>query len=449
MGFVNISAEFQNILLPKTKAAEVCDALTQAFLAEGYRLETDRHLFDREYNPDEKQFFVLSNEKWCVVLTSDSFEPANQLRRTFRNFPAMIELWSRDGGWGYRLWEAGRWKTGYCSKRGPEDVDEPLARSWSDVSHLARVCGIPGAEEKLRRVEAGRFLFTEKACGGFAGALEVPVAILSFYNVKHANAGITEERQVAGWKCRLLCFKKSGEAAIKAPSLPGLSSLTAEQRADFERRLPKLKARMKVWRMLLAPLIFLGGLLVMLVVGLALLLMSFGRLKFVHTLCFGKTAEVANNFVEALRKAEPKRLHFQDGVVVNTRHGCSIAEIAPAKVLPEFAPRKGAGLDELVFDIQLEDQFVSCTAHPASRTPTWRGIEILEKRSCQAAAGMVEFEKRRTTSANWIRFQYVWTLNLPRATYQFFCSSEKELAPGRMETLDRIVNSFKIQPAPS
>jgi len=203
-----MSAYFQNTILPGAKPADVSEAICRSLAAEGYEQETGRLLFDCQDLLHEKRLFVLWNEKSCVVLQNNGVEDAGKLRSALGDFPLVMQLWAKDGGWGYRLEEVGRPIAYYSSKPGLEAPDENLADNPNALAGFAAACGVPRDVDRLRRIERTRYFFNQKPCAEFAEALNIPVAVLAFHELDQANAGIAGEQSALGWKCRVLAFKK-------------------------------------------------------------------------------------------------------------------------------------------------------------------------------------------------------------------------------------------------
>ena len=443
-------AWFQNILLPGAKAADVCRALCQWHTAHGYQQASGRRLFDyRDFSRGEKHAFVLSNEKWCVVLHSSDTENAADLRRAFAKFPAVVQLWAQDGAWGYRLEERGNRITAYCSKAVADLPDEPQARQPSDVQRLVAACGIPNALGRLRRLEKRHFLFVQKACAEFSDALEAPVAVSTFHDADQANAGMAEERHARGWNCQLLAFTK----APGAPADPVLTlwpgTLTAAQHAEILRQQAGRRKWMRWDRLFLA--LVLEAPRVFLMVGEFILAVCLGLLMFVpglRPILLGKATRFCDEFWKELLPAEPERIQFRGELALNTRHACSIVAPPPARVLPKFQPRKPIPGHEAVFDIELEPLFVSCTAYPNGQLPRRIGTDVLEERSVPPGAYGVDFVKRRVGRGEHQRYLYIWTVRLPQAAYQFTSWTKEEMTSGQSDILENMVRSFKIQEEP-
>jgi hypothetical protein len=444
------NACFQNILLPQAKAVDVCQAICQWHITLGYEQVSGRRLFDyRDFNRGEQRAFVLSNEKWCVVLHSSDTENASELLSAFAQFAAVVQLWAHDSAWGYRLEERGSRITAYCSKAVANLPDEPQARQPSDLQRLVAVCGFTQALDRLRRLEKGRFLFVQKACAEFSDALEVPVAVSTFYDADQVNAGMTEERHARGWNCQMLVFIKApGAPTDPVPELwPG--TLSADQRAEILRQ--QVNRRKQINR---------GRELLMLVSGVAFAVRLVGEIILdiglwgitmvpgLRTILLGKATLFCDEFWKELQPVEPKRIQIRAELALNTRHRCSIIAPAPAQVLPKFQPRKPIPGHAPVFDIKMGTLFVSCMAYPSGPVPRIVGGDILEERSFPVEVGSVNFVRRRVGKEHKY-YRYSWTVHAPKADYQFTSSAEEEMTSVQLETLENIVRSLKIEQEPS
>jgi hypothetical protein len=164
----------------------------------------------------------------------------------------------------------------------------------------------------------------------------------------------------------------------------------------------------------------------------------------------GRIGLYQDDFIKTLKGADPKPIEIRDGIVTNTRHGCTITEVAPAKACPEALPiGKGYHLDVPVFDVKLDKNVLHCVAYPPDDLDlslSYSRDHILEQRSFPVADGTVEFCKSQYPHAKRKSFTYKWHLPLPRAVYQFLCFSDSELPPEQVATLERVVQSFKLQP---
>jgi hypothetical protein len=443
------NAYFQNILLPRAKAVAVCQTLCQWHIARGYQQVSGRRLFDyRDFHPGEKRAFVLSNEKWCVVLHSSDTENASDLRSAFAQFPAVVQLWAHDSAWGYRLEERGSRITAYCSKAVANLPDEPQARQPSDLQRLVAACGVPQASDRLRRLEKDRFLFVQKACAEFSDALEVPVAVSTFYDADQVNAGLAEARHSCGWNCQMLAFIK----APGAPSDPVLKlwpeTLTAERRAEIIRQQANRRKRIRPGHLLLA---LANGLpSALLLTGeniLSIFLWVLTMIPGLRPMLLGKATRFCDEFWKELQPAEPKRIQIRGELAINTRHSCSIIAPPPVQVLPKFQPRKPIPGHEPVFDIKMDPLFVSCMAYPSGQVLRRVGGDLLEERSFPVDAGSVDFVRRRVGREHQY-YRYSWTVHAPKADYQFTSSAKEEMTSVQLEILENIVRSLKIEQEP-
>ena len=209
-----MSTYFQNAIVPDASEVEVCDAIEQWHVAQGYQRQSKRLRFDCRHGPDEKRAFVMSNGRSCIVLCSNGSEDAASIRQALNRFPTVVQLWTRDGGWGYRLNESGCLTTSYCSKRGLEEKDEAPSKTPSDLARLSFLCKVPGALMKLKRIESGYHLFNGRRCHEFAYALQTPAALFNFHAVDVANAGIVERRRICGWDIQMLAFQRQSTEGI-------------------------------------------------------------------------------------------------------------------------------------------------------------------------------------------------------------------------------------------
>lgn len=437
------NAYFQNLLLPEAKAADVRQALCQWHAAQGYQQVFGRRLFDyRDFSRGEKRAFVLSNEKWCVVLHSSDTEAGAGMHCAFAQFPALVQLWANGDAWGYRLEERGSRVTAYCSKQVADRAGECPPREPSDVQRLTAVCGVPNALQRIQRLEKAHFLFVQKACAEFADALEVPVAVSSFFDADPANAGMTEERRARGWNCQLLAFERApGAAPDPIPKL-WTGTLTAEQRAEIVRRRGVAPKRIAWHRLLLTIAIGLPrGLLtcgeLIFQIGLWLITIAPG----VRPILLGKATVFCDGFWKELQPPEPQRIQFRGDRAINTRHGCSIASSPPVQVLSKFQARKPIPGHEAVFDIKVESLFIYCMAYPKGGRIR-DGGDALEERSFAMGDYTVDFVKRRFGRGEHEHYGYEWTIHSPRAEYQFSSWNKKEITSVQLETLENIVRSF-------
>jgi hypothetical protein len=296
---------------------------------------------------------------------------------------------------------------------------------------------------RLTRAQKAHSIFLEKTCAGFAEALGVPLAVYrSFSELDHANAGITEPRQILDWQCQLLCFKKDETPAESKPRLPFEPSPTAEERAKL---IQKTRKYGRWFRVLSMPFMMIGGLLFAPFIGFMFLMAFFCRIRFLRKMFLGNSDKVCEQFLKQLGDAEPKRILFQGDTAVNTRHGCSITGIKPAVILPDVMPpnHKGPQMERCIFEIELGKKHVSCIAR-SPKGNVIHGLETIESRELDASGCRVQFLKRRSNPKKkypWIH--YDCELAAPRALYCFSCVTEKELTVSEFETLEKTILSFK------
>src|SRR4051794_10764684 len=98
---------FLNTLVPKANPVEVCEAICRWHIQEGYVQQFGRRPFDCDEIYGDSVIYVLSNARWCVLVSSFNFEEHLAMRRALSEFPAVVQLWGVDGGWGYSLHERG------------------------------------------------------------------------------------------------------------------------------------------------------------------------------------------------------------------------------------------------------------------------------------------------------------------------------------------------------
>jgi hypothetical protein len=374
-----------------------------------------------------------------VVLYSDA-ENTSKLRRALSRFPVVVRLWADDGRWGYQLDEHGKQVARFGTLRRRASLWE------GDLAHVASACGVPETLPRLKRIQSRRFLFNEKPCSEVCDALQAPVAALSFHAVDEANAGIIEERLIAGWKCQMLCFFRCQPNSNEDRRKDALSFTPQPTNADRQ-TVARMEKKMKWLRYLVAPITFVAGLLTIPLVALLVVTGLVGSVPGVRRACFGKSVAFRDDFVSQLSGLPPKLILIQGELVTNTRHGCSLTVCPPAKACPDLLPRKGGQRDEVVFELEVGKDFLTCRAHPPDRKPNWCGVEVLEKRSIAIQPGELQFEHRRTTNLNRGWFQYEWTLRTPQADYQFFNSREIAWTSHELEVLENIVRSFKMDRA--
>jgi hypothetical protein len=425
--------------LPGANAADVCEALQQWHSAEGYERVTSRLLFECRYTEEEVRAYVMSNERWCVVLYSDA-ENTSKLRRALSRFPAVVQLWADDDRWGYHFDEYGEQVARFGTLRRRASLWE------GDLAHVASACGVPEALPRLKRIQSGRFLFNEKPCSEFCDALQAPVAALSFHAVDEANAGMIKERLIAGWKCQMLCFLRR-QPKTNENRRNDVPSFTPQLTDADRQTIARMEKKIKWLRCLVAPITFVAGLLTIPLVALLVVAGLVGSVPGVRRSCFGKSVAFRDDFVRQLSGLPPKLILIQGESVTNTRHGCSLTVCPPAKACPDVLPRKGSGHDEVVFDIAMGKDFLACLAYSPGREPKWSGVEVLEKQSFAIQPGEVQFEKRRTTNLKRAWFQYEWTLRTPQAVYQFFNSRKIAWTARELEVLENVVRSFKMDRA--
>jgi len=439
-------AYLQNIIVPRTKADDVCRALCEWHATQGYEQAAGRRLFDyRDFHNEEKRAFVLSNEKWCVVLHSSEMENGTKLHRAFAHFPAVVELWAQDGAWGYRLREHGNQITAYCSKAVEDLPDEPQARQSSESQRLVAACDAPHALDRLRRLEKRRHLFVQKACAEFADALEAPLALANFYDADQMNAGMAEERHALGWNCQMLAFTRvPGAPADPVPKL-WPDNLTAEQRKEIITQYENERKQSHWSRKLL---VLAGGLLFAIrLVGELILAMGLWGLTMIpclRPLFLGKATLFCDQFWKELKPVEPERVQIRGESALNTRHNCSILALPPIQVLPKFQSRKPIPGREPVFDIKLDKFFISCMAYPTGRVPRIAGCEILEERTFSTDIHTAGFVKRVAGKGEHQYFLYEWTVNTAQAAYKFTSSPKEEISSRQLKLLENMIRSFRI-----
>ncbi len=439
-----MSLFLQSMLLPKISGPEVCDAIRQCYIEKGYEQVRERVLFDWNYADGEVRVFVISNDRCSVVSGATDPEETPDIRQVLSRFPIAVQLWARDGGWGYRLYEGGKATTALCSKRGLELPGESRAGKSSDLDRLVSACGIPSALERLRAIESGYFLFNVKAYTEFANALNAPVAALNFHDLDIANAGFISERMVDGWNCQMICFRKvNPDAGINSEKIVSdpLPTLSEYDRAEISR----LQRKWKWLRLMTKPFALVAGLFVIPFVAAIGFVMLVSSIPWVRRMFLGKASMFLRGFIAQLRALEPQRIVIQGELVSNTRHGCSITVVPPAKAILDLPPRKRSVFDEQVFSIELFGESLSCVAFPLGREPKWAsGVEVLEKRSLQIPEFEVQFERRRTTSTKQQWIQYEWTLRSRRAVYRFSNSRSTDWTSQQFNDLEMLVRSFKI-----
>lgn len=365
---------FLNTLLPKTNPAEVCEAICRWHIQDGYLQQFGGRPFDCDSIYGDSVAYVLSNERWCVLVSFFNFEEHLATRRSLSEFPAVVQLWGVDGRWGYTLHERGVLATSFCTKATVRQCDA-IPGNPGDLKRLVTACGVPGALPTLRRIENARFSMVQKSCANFAEALGAPVAALHFYDVEKANAGMAEDRMIKGWRMQVLSFHKSGQKP--APIFPNLASLTPRQREEIVQQAHKKRRWIKRVATLMAfaavfPILFalLGGVLISI----------FGRIPWVRRFTEGKATLWCDEFIEDIRKIEPKLIEIQGDVATNKRHLCSITTLSPARTLHTFWARKPIPYDDPVFNIQVNGYSLHCEGYTLSRLPRWHGISVLEKR---------------------------------------------------------------------
>lgn len=436
-------AYFQNILLPRAKAAAVCDALCRLHEAEGYERDTRRQLFDHRDFKTGPRAFVLSNADWCVVLHSDAREEPGKLRAAFASFPAVIDLWVYGKAWGYRLEEFGHPVTAYCSKAIPERPDEPPARQPGDLQRLVAACGMPDALPKLTKAEKGHFLFTEKACSLFAEALNVPVALFQFHDTDQANAGIIESRHAQGWTCQLLAFRRPPGAPIEPKQAPRPGAITPEQAAAVRQIQQKLK-RYKWLRVIFTVIAgIVVGLLLTGFVAFAIVLNLLSGIPGLRSILKGHASNFSEDFWKELRRSYPKRIQLEGTIARNSRHSCTIEAAPPAKVLPKFIARKPIPGNEPVFDIRIDKTFVACSGRPKNTKITSGSKGVLEERSVPGGAFPTKFASQCHKHSKHEFYHYDWLVSAPRADYEFLCVREKPLSEYELQAIEAIVKSFR------
>jgi hypothetical protein len=438
------SAYFRNILLPNTKAVDVCQALCQWHIGRGYQQAFGRRLFDfRDIHRGEERAFVLSNKKWCVVLHSSDSENGSEPGGAFVQFPAVIQLWADENAWGYSLQEHGNRTAAYCSKKLTDRPDDPEARRPSDLRRLVAACGIPQALNRLRRLERSHFLFVQKACAEFSDALEVPVAVSKFYDADQVNAGMAEAREACGWSCQMLAFTQIPGAPTNPVLKPWFETLTAEQRADGMRQV-SIRKRIGPGRFLLLLVNgFFFGLWLMGSFFVSLFIWVLTIIPGLRKMLLGKSTRFCDEFWKKLEPTEPKRIKIHGELATNTRHGCSITVPTPATILPTFPGRKPTPWDQPVFHIKLGALSMSCVAYPSGEKLRITGGEILEERSFSVESGSITFVCRRF-GGKYQHYDYRWRLHAPKADYCFTCVTETEMTLVQLQTMENIVRSLKF-----
>ena len=429
---------FLNTLLPKAHPAEVGEAVCRWHAQEGYVQQFGRRPFDCDSLYGDSVVYIFSNEHWCILVSSFDFEEHLAIRRALSEFPAMVQLWGRDGGWGYTLHERGALATSFCTKATIRQCDA-IPGIPSDLKRLAAACGVPSAVPNLLQIERAHFSTAQKSCAGFAEALGAPLAALNFYGVEKANGGMAEDRTIKDWRMQVLSFNKPGQKP--APMFPHLASLTAEQREEIVQRARKTRRWLRPVARVMACLA-LFPMLVMILGGVLLYL--FGRIPWIRRFTEGKETLSLDEFLEDIRKTEPKPIEINGDVARNTRHNCSITTPPPARTLPTFWARKPIPYDDPVFNVELNGYSLHCEGYSLSRLPKWAGITALEKREFIAGNCNAEFERweNRFKTRCWAHYQ--WTVKSPTAAYRFSCVTEKEVSPHDLKLMEDIVRSFKI-----
>jgi hypothetical protein len=439
-----VSASFSSLLVPKTEPASVVEAVVHGLAKEGFELQPGPILFSRFLGgAEEQRVFLVSNDHWCVVIHQPGEDEAWKLKFALRRFSAVVWLWAREGGWGYRLDENGNRVTSYCSKAGLEERDEPKARVKSDIRRLCEVCEIEQVEAALRRVERAYFFNEGKAVARFAERLKAPVALLNFHDLDRALAGRLEPQMIQGWRVQLLAFKKS---TTPAPSSRSLAEGARTGCGGWDCSLePSKRSRWYRWLLLpFVPLVALGGfvlLTLLFLFGGALTILHFlpGARRFYH----GEPKLYCENFVQAIDAAKPPPIEIDGEVAINRRYRCRITVPRPAKVLVKFAPRKLRD-EDLVFDIELENVLLSCSAWRPGKTPTYSagGYEVVEQRFLRGNGWAGQFAKRRArsnVSGAWLE----WIVETAEADYRFSCH-DSGMSADQMELCEKMVHSFEL-----
>lgn len=353
-----------------------------------------------------------------------------------------MQFWARDGGWGYRLHEHGRLTDVYNSKTSQRIPGDPRLPVQESLARLANVCGIPQALPLLKRALKSRPLFLEKKCGKFADALGVPLAIFqNIYELDRINAGITEPREIHGWQCQLLCFKRNASAPKLEPSLHAGLILSPKQR-------DKAVKRDRWFGILFMPFVAIVCLLLMPFLIPVFLVVSFlGMVAFVRKRIFGNATLASDAFLKQLENSEPKRAQIQGDTVINTRHGCSITLFKPAIILPDVYPQQQRPwqlVEHSLFEIELGKHGLTCLARPPGSTSMWRHGETIETRDLSASGYPIQFQKAHHSSGKNRRVYYNWDVHTPQATYNFHCTTgQAGLSDTDLDTFEKIVLTFK------
>ena len=436
-----MSASFRNTLVPGDAVRKVCADLMRANAAEGYSRVGQRLLFERAHEPHERRFILIWNGQWCVVLSDLAEEDPAWLRNCLREHPAVVQLWARDGGWGYRLEECGTLNTSFCSKPNLEEPDEPQPGTHGDVERLARVCGHPGAARRLQRLERRWSMFDEIPPGWFADALGCPVARLPFYEVDVANAGNAFERQVQGWKLQLLAFRKppasplplATPSSVEAPEL--INPLSEEDRAEVARLRRRLR-RFRWLRVFTVPLTALLGLFLMVVIPTIML---------GHMLLFGWPRRFQNRFIAALDDMESGQRRIEQGRVYHCRHLCSVAFRPPAVAHVGKVRHHPPFRDETVFEFKIGSLFLNCTAYRPGQVPVWGQATVLEERTFEVDGRTGTFRKLRFPSRHRPEIDFQWIIVLEEAVYRFHCGADADTKPEELAEAEAIVLSFRVE----
>ncbi len=435
-----MSSCIQSSLLPNISGTDVREAIAQCYLAKGYEQLTDRLVFDCRYNSEEVRVFVVSNEQWSVVLASNDIEETSERDQILGRFPAVVQLWAMDGGWGFCLNEYGKPTTVFSSQRRLE----ASASQAEDLALLASICGVSSVVQKLESIKSGRFLFAAKPCTEFADALNAPVGALNFHDLDIANAGFVNERLVSGWKCQMCCFVKVPADLLNSPEsirqFEATPALDDQDRKDIVR----LQRKMKWVGFMVWPIALLGGLLVIPFMACVWVVSLLGNIPLIRRAFLGKASPFLSDFVAELKGLEEGPVLIKGNLVTNVRHGCSITVCPPAKAFTDLLKRMG-GFDQPVFAVAIGTDSLSCTAYPVGGGPQWYGVEILETRTFLVEGLEAVFQKRRTTNTKRSWMQYEWSIRSDRATYRFFNTRETEWISQQFEVLETLVRSFKLK----
>lgn len=354
---------------------------------------------------DERGCFLVSNDRWTVVLYSalGGFEPEGE-RLIYElgglDLP-LLRLFVHDSdAWGYQIIKDRKTVSGFVS---PARFADEASPNDGDIDYLCETFGFGGRELELEQIMRRRHLFKEVLMLRFCAILDIAGATLDYRDLDEQFLGREPPKQIGGCRVMRLRFRREGSDPsrtsidLHALAVREPTERTVETDAPAELP-PQWRAhieQIRQARMALAPIVWL--------------LSGVVRAAFVLEVLVHKLAPRAfeRRFADPLalafdREACPPHVTLDGRVLINGRHRLALTlsegvEPTTGGLLSDFGFRIGerdvrgevlapAAADERIralFRLQpgarvIDDQRYVTGQHPA------RGLYVQQRRPDQA-----------------------------------------------------------------